>query len=302
MLNIKTAIASVAFGTVTFCAADGPAYAGSITQPGETIGYALGAPLPEGVYFANTLSDGGFRGVDDHRSDLLVNLPVIAWSSSTTIFGGHPWGYFVAPYVSFGVPLLPGQVATSTSGRDFMALYNPFAGAGLAWDLGDGWGFSNIVGGYGPADNELKLFGHNIWVFNDRAALSYTGDKWNLTAHVIYGLTGNDVDTGQKVSPDYINVDITALKTFGKWTAGFVGYGSSDLSCTNVVPCAKQSQIALGGYVGYEFTPVTVGLYVTSDVYTNNYFNVDGSKSYETRVWSRVIVPLWTPPALESMK
>jgi hypothetical protein len=312
MINIKTAIASVAFGTMVLCAIDGPTYAGSITQPGETIGYALGAPLPEGVYFANTLSDGGFRGVDDHRSDLLVNIPVLAWSTSEccSIVGGKLWGYVATPYVSFGDPLLPGGVATNLAGRDFMAIYNPFAGVGLAWDLGNGWGFSNIVGGYGPVDNELRFFGHNVWVFNDRPALSYTGDdhvtpgKWNLTVSAIYGLTSDDVDARNhpKVSPDYINVDVTALKTIDKWTAGFVGYGSSDLSCTNVFPCAKQSQIALGAYIGYDFTGITTGLYVTSDVYSNNYFNLDGTKSYETRVWTRVIVPLWTAPKMESMK
>jgi len=295
------------FGAIALCTSGSGSYAGSITQPGELIGYALGAPLPEGVYFANTLSDGGFRGVDDHRSDLLVDIPVLAWSTSDSccyrILGGKLWGYFAAPYVSFGVPVLPGpQVVGSTSGRDFMAMYNPFGGAGLVWDLGNGWGFSNIVGAYAPVDNELREFGHNIWVFNERPALSYTGNKWNFTIAAAYGLTGDDQDTGRKVSPDYINVDVTAVKTFDKWTAGVVGFGSSDLSCIDVVPCRKQSQIAVGGYAGYDFTGITVGLYATTDVVSNNYFNVDGSKSYETRVWTRVIVPLWTPPKQESLK
>lgn len=41
-----------------FCAVVSPALAGSVTQPGETIGLAAGAPLPEGVYFVNTLNWG----------------------------------------------------------------------------------------------------------------------------------------------------------------------------------------------------------------------------------------------------
>ena len=40
----------------TLCAAVSPVLAGSVTQPGETIGLAAGAPLPEGVYFVNTLN------------------------------------------------------------------------------------------------------------------------------------------------------------------------------------------------------------------------------------------------------
>src|SRR5689334_7684849 len=37
-----------------------PALAGSVTQPGETVGVAAGAPLPPGFYFVNT-GDWGCR-------------------------------------------------------------------------------------------------------------------------------------------------------------------------------------------------------------------------------------------------
>ena len=45
----KLAAASV----LSFCTA-ASALAGSVTQPGETVGLASGAPLPEGLYFVNT--------------------------------------------------------------------------------------------------------------------------------------------------------------------------------------------------------------------------------------------------------
>ncbi|MGO9486193.1 MAG: transporter [Rhodomicrobium sp.] len=188
-----------------------------------------------------------------------------------------------------------------------MTLYNPAALAGLAWDLGGGWGFSDIVGGYAPADNELRLLGSDIWVFDERAALSYAGNKWNLTANVIYGLTGKDLQTGRRLLPDYLSVDLTAVKTLGNWEAGAVAFYSTDLesiaygpaqcgapSNTRITPKCEQAQFAAGGLIGYEFSGITTQLWATTDVWTQNYLNGDGSRSYEKRVWARVIIPLWT--------
>lgn len=279
-LRIKTAIASVAFGAMALCA--GGAYAGSLTQPGETSGIALGAPLPEGLYFVNTGSIGGFRGVDDSASNLTVDIPVLAWSTPWTFFGGRIEAYTAAPAVAFGLP----------GNKDYQAMYNPALLVGEAWNLGNGWGFSNFVGFYAPVDNVL---GQNFWTFNERAAISYTGNNWNLTAHMIYGATGDDQNGGGKVHPDYVNVDLTAVKTLGKWQVGAVGFYSTDVSGTDNPNYQKQSQFALGGLVGYNFTGITTQLYVTKDVFSDNYFNQDGSKSYETRLWTRVVVPLWSP-------
>ena len=190
-----------------------------------------------------------------------------------------------------------------------MTLYNPAALAGLAWDLGGGWGFSDIVGGYAPVDNELRLLGSDIWVFDERAALSYTRYKWNLTANVIYGLTGKDLQTGRRLLPDYLNVDLTAVKTLGNWEAGAVAFYSTDLesiaygpgqcggpSNAKITPKCEQAQFAAGGLIGYGFSGITTQLWATTDMWTQNYLNGDGSKSYEKRVWARVIIALWTAP------
>lgn len=112
-----------------FCAVVSPALAGSVTQPGETIGLAAGAPLPEGVYFVNTLNWGvrkGENGADDVT--LGVNIPVLAWATPTTIAGGRLQLLGALPALEVGV-----QNADHDSG-----LYNPFLAAQLAWDLGSG--------------------------------------------------------------------------------------------------------------------------------------------------------------------
>ncbi|MGA7334383.1 MAG: transporter, partial [Pseudolabrys sp.] len=77
----KLAAASV----LSFCTA-ASALAGSVTQPGETVGLASGAPLPEGLYFVNT-GDWGNRTGNPAGTSLGVDIPVLAWSTPWTIFG-----------------------------------------------------------------------------------------------------------------------------------------------------------------------------------------------------------------------
>jgi hypothetical protein len=299
--GMKKKIATAAFGAIALCAAGGDTYAGSITQPGELIGYGLGTPLPEGLYFANTASDGNFRGVSDTNAWLFVDVPVIAWSTPWTIWGGRIEPYFAAPFVEYRLP----------DGTDHFDMYNPFLTVGAAWDLGNKVGFGQWFGTYFPVRNELN---QNIWTFNSRSAVTYSGDNWNLTAHVTVGLTSDDVDTHIRTNPDYLNLDLTAIKTFGKVSIGPVAFGSWDLSGstkTNLVASSgytisrPQSQFAVGGWLGYDFDvwgkTWTVGVYGTTDVYTQNYFNPDGSKSYEQRGWMRLVVPLSTPPKEEKV-
>jgi hypothetical protein len=54
---------------------------------------------------------------------------------------------------------------------------------------------------------------------------------------------------------------------------------------------ARQSQFAVGWLVGYDFGPVRLQAYVTRDLYERNY------TGFDTRVWGRLTIPLWTAPA-----
>ena len=74
-----------AAGVLSCCIASS-AFAGSVTQPGETVGLAVGAPLPEGLYFVNTGDWGNRSGVD---TSVGVDIPVLAWSTPWTILGGR---------------------------------------------------------------------------------------------------------------------------------------------------------------------------------------------------------------------
>lgn len=269
----RMAVAGV-LSVAAFCPA---AHAGSVTQPGETIGLAAGAPLPEGLYFVDT-ADWGCRNTSPDNVCLGVNIPVLAWATPVNFLGARVQLLTAVPTVTVGV-----------EGQDYdYGFYNPFFAGQLAWDLGNGFGFSYMLGFYVGVDTGV---GFDSTSLNQRFALSYTADGWNLTANAIWGIQfdGNT----QTINPDFLNVDLTATKKFGKWEVGPVAFYSTDLN--NPVPFyQKQSQFAVGGLVGYDFGPVILQAYLTSDVYEDNY------GGYDTRGWGRIIIPLWTPPPAQT--
>jgi hypothetical protein len=70
-------------------------------------------------------------------------------------------------------------------------------------------------------------------------------------------------------NPDFINVDLTATKKFGKWEFGGVAYGSTYLT-RPIVNYQKQSEFAVGGLLRYDIGPVTLQAYVTTEVVEHN--------------------------------
>ena len=275
-------------GALLLCAA-GSALAGSATQPGETVGAPSGAPAPPGFYFANK-ANWGCRNTSPEGACVGIDIPVLAWSTPWTIFG--------ARLQLFSAGIIPVEVGVHNT-TYFSGLFNPFASAQLAWDLGNGWGFSYMLGGYFDVKSPVAYSSNSL---NQRFALSYTNNGWDLTANVIWGIQFDQLTSRPQTSPcpvslafpsngcnpNFINVDLTATKKFGKWELGPVGYYSSDLSAP-VPGYQKQSQFAVGGLVGYWFGPVILQGYLTTDVYEKNY----GGK--DVRAWTRIVIPLGNP-------
>jgi len=261
--------------------------AGSVTQPGETVGLAAGAPLPPGFYFVNT-ADWGCRDTAPEQTCVGVTIPVGAWSTPWTFLGARVHFLVATPAVEVGI-----HNTTHLSG-----MYNPLVAGQLAWQLGNtGWNFSYLLGAYFDVHSEVAWSSTSI---NQRFALSYTKDNWNLTANLIWGIQLDQVTDRPQLSgcpapfalngcnPDFINLDLTAAKKFGNWQIGAVGFGSWDVS-TPVAGYAKQSQFALGGLLGYDFGKVIVQGYATTDVTETNYGGRD------TRGWMRFIFVLGDP-------
>jgi hypothetical protein len=272
MKNTLTKLAAAGALTLSVTAS---AFAGSVTQPGETVGVAAGAPLPPGFYFVDT-TDWGVRDTPAGKVAVGVTIPVLAWSTPWKVFGARLQFLVATPAVEAG---------TEHTGPYNDGMYNPFFAGQLAWDLGGGWGFSYALGTYIGVKTPV---GFDSTSLNQRFALSYTGDGWDLTANLIWGVQGQALTT--TVNPDFINLDLTATKKFGKWELGAVGFYSADVS--DPVPgYARQKQFALGALVGYNFGPVILQGYLTRDVWQENH------GGYDTRIWSRIIIPLGDPLA-----
>src|SRR5262249_21697348 len=73
-----------AAGALSLCTAV-PALAGSVTQPGETVGLNAGAPLPQGWYAINTV-DWGCSPAEhmygSHHSGCRIVAGGVAWGGS----------------------------------------------------------------------------------------------------------------------------------------------------------------------------------------------------------------------------
>ncbi|WP_245239900.1 transporter [Methylobacterium variabile] len=265
------AAACLAWG-VSCLAGSGPAEAGSAAQPGQSVGLPVGAQIPHGLYWI-TATNFGVRQTTPGVTPLNVNTTTLAWSTPWELAGARVQFFLGAPYSAvapqdsawqsgFGQPLLAGQ---------------------LAWDLGNDFGFSYLLGGYFPSQTRFTTQTSSL---THRFALSYVGNDWNLTAHLFYGHFLGDRPPPGAVYPDYMNLDLTATRNFGKWQIGAVAFGSTDLP-TGVASYRPQGQIAVGGLIGYNFGPVNLQAFVTRDVIDRNYGGRD------TRAWLRAIVPLY---------
>jgi hypothetical protein len=115
---------AAAAGALSMCMGISTALGGSVTQPGETLGLAEGAPLPQGLYFFNT-ADWGCRNTSPTRC-LGITIPIVAWSTPWTLLGARVQILTVTPFIETGVshtaynasvynPALLGQLRRSAS-------------------------------------------------------------------------------------------------------------------------------------------------------------------------------------------
>jgi hypothetical protein len=292
---MKSNLTKLATAGALTLSATASAMAGAVTQPGITLGGAAGEPLPPGFYFVDT-SDWGVRdtnipGLGVAKTAVGITAPLITWSTPWHVLGANLQFTVVAPAAEMGVttpPPLANFYAAS--------MVNPYVGSTLAWQLGGGFAFSYTLGGYAAVSDALA---DPSGVIEQRFALTYLHDGWNLTANAIYG---KELEQNQ-VFPDYFNLDLTATKRFGKWEVGAVGFFTTDLNgvlpSQNNLTGAKTSEAALGALVGYDWGPLSTQLYVTRDVYQQN-LGPGQFGGMDTRVWGRIFVPLGDPFASSS--
>jgi hypothetical protein len=266
-----THIAAIA-ASLTYGLAGISAMAGSSAQPGQTVGQAPGAPLPVGLYFIDTSSFGS-RDITPRGTDSNINLPSFIWATPAEVVGGRLQFVVLQPIT-----------ASSTRGSAYQSGFGQtLLAAQVAWKLGNNLNFSYLLGAYLPSDTKIVIQNP---VLHQRFAITYNGDGWNLTGNFLYGTFFDTRSPTGTFYPDFLNLDLTATKHFGKWEVGPVAFGSTDLPTGNPA-YARQGQFAVGALVGYNFGPVNLQAYVTRDVVQRNYAGL------ETRGWLRVTVPIY---------
>lgn len=252
------------------------AFARSAALPGITVGLPTGWQIPTGVQM-NITTSFAERGTLPRDNQGNNNLAVFLWAPPWTVLGGQ---------LRF-IQSFPFNAVSPQEGPWQAGLAQPLTTAQVAWKIGDNLGVSYFLGGFWPSDTLFALRSASI---AQRFAISYVGDGWNLTANLHYGtMLDNTSPTGVFYS-DYMNLDLTATKRFGKWQAGAVAFGSTDLP-TGRLGYRHVGQVAVGGLVGYAFDKFTIQTFVTRDIAQRN---LGGE---ETRAWLRILVPLWRPEA-----
>jgi hypothetical protein len=285
------------------------AYAQTTTVPGELVGLAAVAPLPEGIYGLNTFV---YRGTDTGPIDVGVNVPALIWSTPFVPLGGRV-ELLVAPPTVFAF----GKNGGPNGIRDLSINVGTFVGGLWAFDLGNNFGVSFLSGAYlNDLNGDRGVLVSNSGNFVSAPVLpqlssntyrfgvagSYTGDGWNLTANLtanIYDSPGRfgGVNTpgfgntrGPFVISDSLNLDLTATKKFGKFEIGAIGYGTYNFDTSALSAAAgNRGSFSLGGLIGYDFGPFTAQAYVARTVATSV------ARSETTEGWFRLIVPLYSP-------
>ena len=263
-----------ALGALALSLTGTAAHAASAAQPGQTIGLPTGAQLPIGLILLNT-SSFGIRDTSPVQVENNVNLPGVVWVPGVQLFGARLHLIAIQPVVA--------TRSAAAGGRYQSGIGVPLLAAQLAWKVTPNFSVSYLFGGYLPIETQFLTQSASL---SHRFAISYTGNDWNITANMLYGVFLDTRSPTGTLYPDYLNLDLTATRKLGQWQVGAVAFGSTDLP-TGVGSDRPQGQIAVGGLVGYNFGPVNLQAYLTRDVVERNY----GGR--ETRGWLRAIVPLY---------
>lgn len=244
-------------------------------QPGATIGMPTGAPLPGGLYFVDTSSYG-------ERSNTVmgqnVNLSSLVFATPVYFDDTRLQFIFLQPSVFNNY--------TNDSAKNVLFLNSTLLAGQLAHTFGNGFGASYMAGlrvGMGAPQ------AYQLSSFEQRFAVSYTAGGLDLTADLINGDFGSNPRY-----PDWLNLDLTATKTFGQFELGAVAFGSTDLNAP-LRSYLRQRQFAVGGLFGIKFDRFKVQAIVTRDVAEAHY------PGYDTRGWIRLFAPIYldqtpTPP------
>jgi len=204
-------------------------------QPGETMGISLLSPLPEGVYAGDLENYGRSPNLSPGSNvGLGVNIPVLIWSTPYSFYNTRLEVLAAVPFAHL-----------DGAGLDRVGFLGAAVGPLLAHDFGNG-----LTGGLGAifhtedmSSNIQDLSGRTRPAADFRESLQYvipgSGPFGGITLIENaaftsclcsnYGpLSVTPDDAVVTVQNDMFAGDFSVLKTFQKFSFGFVGYGNID--------------------------------------------------------------------------
>ncbi len=244
----------------------------SLVERGVAVGEHLASISKPGIEYKNINFYGSQPGNQkEHSENTIAEIPVFVVRSKKRILGGQFMLHLVPASLVFNKGVGDPFKRESANAKWEGGSFNPFGLAGVAWDLPLGWGISNSVGGFIPWHG--SDFSYRGWVFVDALALGHFKERdHNLTGILFIGVPGEHSKFHHKGDNDFINLNVTATKTFReKYEIGGLLYYTRDIGAQVLPVIPKQSQLAFGGIVGYHSDNWYIQAWYGHDVTQENY-------------------------------
>lgn len=234
-------------------------HAFSLVERGVSIGYPFGAKNKPGLEYMS------INAYLSHPSGVNDTLSKNTYSNISTFIYNKP-GEFLNGQLQVHVAFPSVVFEKGPETQNWHAgVYNPFGIVGVAWDLFQGWSFSNSVGGFARWQGAPTAY--NGWVFVDTLGLShYDPYDHDLSATLFLGFPGPDKKIQKRLDANFLNLNLTATKIKNHIEFGPIGYYTSDFNFQLI-----QKQFAIGGLIGFYFKDFYIQAWYSHDTYQKNY-------------------------------
>ncbi len=257
--------------------------------PGITTGVPVGALPPPGFYG----SEDNYVIFGDVRNGAGETIPirVTNWSANVALLYSSPYHILGGTYGAGLIEIMAnhnvdatdvGGPNTSSTGL-FNTIIEPLT---LSWSLGGGL-FASIGQSFYLPDGEFHemngvrkqtSYANAFWTYEPSFAISYLKNGWNLTATNVYDVNAEDTLTHYQ-SGDVYYLDLTAVKTVGRVTAGLIGNytqqtGDDRQDGATVGRGNRAQHVMLGPLLAYRIGGFTFTARFLSDVRTQNDVNL----------------------------
>jgi len=247
------------------------------TKAGVFAGASAGVPAP-GLYMFNQVFTVQANVTGPITNSIGKTTPVQGSFDVQGLLFVPGWTFLGATYDA----VIAQPVSTASIGAPvnvgLTGFHNTyFAPVELSWKLGDSGFF--VKSGLavfapdgsisGPTGNSGP--GSPFWTFQPEVIVSYLKDGWNLSAAIYEEFNTANSITGYRTG-DILHADLTATKTFGKWTVGPIAYYEGQVSNDRssafynyALGTQRFTLLAAGGLVAYDFGPVSVAVWATEE-------------------------------------